>query len=479
LSVDPGRVEAIVSRVLQRLDGTGAASAPLSTPPPAGDRGRGPVFETADAAVGAARRAFLDLGDASLELRGEMVAAVRRTIETHATELAELAVRETGLGRVEDKLLKNQLVARKTPGTEILTCSARSGDHGLTLEEWAPYGVILAVTPCTNPSETIVNNGIGMLAGGNAVVVAPHPAARETSLRTVELLDAAVRESGGPPNVFTTILEPSIEVTQALMRHESVRLLVVTGGAGVVREAMSVGKRAITAGPGNPPVVVDGTADLDRAAHGIVTGASLDNNIICTDEKEVLAVERIAGDLVKRLVAQGAYLLRGAELAAVRRLVLEKDGGRSGNVPQREFIGKDAGVILEAARIDGPRSTRLLIAEVDENHPFLWCELMMPVLGICRVRDVDAGIDFAKEVEGGNRHTASMYSRNIEKLSRMAREIDCSIFVKNGPNYSGLGHGGEGYTSFTIASPTGEGMTTARSFTRFRRCTLVDSFRIV
>lgn len=488
MGIDAGRIDSIVERVLRRLEQEGAvppaAAGPAPSPAPVGSRpahgGRGPVFATVDEAASAARQAFLDLGETTLETRDRMIAGIRRTVETHAEELSRQAVQETGLGRVDDKVLKNLLVGRKTPGTEALVPAARSGDHGLTLEEHAPYGVILSVTPSTNPTETVINNGIGMLAGGNATIFAPHPGARGCSLRMVELMDEAVRDAGGPPNVFTTIAEPSIEATQALMRHEKVRLLVVTGGGGVVKEAMSVGKRAITAGPGNPPVVVDTTADLDRAADGIYRGASLDNNIVCTDEKEVVAVDRVAADLVKRIVAQGAYELKGRELDLVRKLVFrEEKGPRRRAVVNRDFIGKNAGVILEAAGISGPKDTRLLVAAVDDTHPFLWTEMMMPVIGVGAARDVDTAIDFARELEGGCFHTASMYSRNVDKLSRMARVCDCSIFVKNGPNYNGLGEGGEGYTSFTIASPTGEGMTTARSFTRFRRCTLIDSFRIV
>lgn len=482
MAIDGKRIDAIVERVLARLaEEERAPESPRTAPPPAAvARTGGPVFETPDEAVAAARRAFLDLCDTPLAVRDAMIDAIRGTVREHARELSEAAVRETGMGRVDDKILKNLLVGNRTPGTEILAPFARSGDHGLMLEELAPYGVILSVTPSTNPSETVINNGIGMLAGGNSVVFAPHPGARETSLRAVALLEAAARAAGGPPNVFVTIAEPSIEATQALMRHPQVRLLVVTGGGGVVKEAMSVGKRAITAGPGNPPVVVDGTADLERAARGIHAGASLDNNIICTDEKEVLCVDRVAGELLRLLAAEGAYVLRGAELDAVRRVVIAEDHGpRRRSVPNRELIGRNAGVILEAAGVAGPRDARLLVAEVDDAHPFLWTELMMPVLGVCRVPDVDAAIDFAREVEGGCFHTASMYSRNVDKLSRMARVCDCSIFVKNGPNFNGLGHGGEGWTSFTIASPTGEGMTTARSFTRRRRCSLIDAFRIV
>ncbi len=496
MTIDEGRIDALVERVVRRLEREGVTrAAPASTPggaaaparatpgapqPAARAAASTPFFETPGEACAAARRAFLELADVSLETRDRMIAAIRLAVEEHAPERARLAVEETGLGRVEDKIRKNLLVGRKTPGTEDLVCTARSGDHGLTIEERAPYGVILSVTPSTNPSETIINNGIGMLAAGNAAVFAPHPSARRTSLRAVEILEGAARRAGGPANVFTTVAHPSIEATQALMRDELVRLLVVTGGAGVVKEALSIGKRAITAGPGNPPVVVDETADLDRAAEGIYRGASLDNNIVCTDEKEVVAVERVVADLLARLERSGAYRLKGRELELVRKAVLHEDRGpRRRSVPNKDFIGKDAGVILEAAGIRGPRDTRLLVAEVDDGHPFLWTELMMPVIGVCGVRDVDAAIDFAKEIEGGNRHTAGMYSHDVTKLSRMARVIDCSIFVKNGPHFNGLGEGGEGFTSFTIASPTGEGMTTARSFSRFRRCTLVDSFRIV
>lgn len=484
MSAQDGRIDALVERVLRRLESEGVfGDAPPSASPGAATSVRsdtGPFFDTPTEACTAARRAFLELSETPLETRDRMIAAIRSAVEANAPDLARLAVQETGLGRVEDKIRKNLLVGRKTPGVEDLAPTARTGDHGLTLEERAPYGVVLSVTPSTNPSETIINNGIGMLAAGNATVFAPHPSARRVSLRAVEILEEAARSAGGPPNVFTTMAAPSIEATQALMRHDLVRLLVVTGGAGVVKEAMSVGKRAITAGPGNPPVVVDATCDLDRAAEGIYRGASLDNNIVCTDEKEVVAVSSVVDDLLARLERAGAYRLRGRELDLVRKLVVYKEGGaRRRGVPNKDFIGKDANVILEAAGIRGPKETRLLVGEVDDGHPFLWTELMMPVIGICGVRDVDAAIDFAREIEGGNRHTAGMYSHDVTKLSRMARVIDCSIFVKNGPHFNGLGEGGEGYTSFTIASPTGEGMTTARSFTRFRRCTLVDSFRIV
>jgi acyl-CoA reductase-like NAD-dependent aldehyde dehydrogenase len=226
--------------------------------------------------------------------------------------------------------------------------------------------------------------------------------------------------------------------------------------------------------------VVDETADIEKAGRDLVMGASLDNNIICTDEKEIVAVSAIADRLKESLARAGATVLGPHHTEALRRMLFEKENGpRHYAVIDRRWVGKDAGVILRAAGIPCDPATRLVVSEVDLDHPFLWTEMMMPVIGLARVRTADDAIDFALEVEQGNRHTASMHSRNIDKLSRMARLCDCSIFVKNGPNAAGLGYGGEGPTSFTIASPTGEGMTTARSFTRLRRCTLVDAFRIV
>jgi acyl-CoA reductase-like NAD-dependent aldehyde dehydrogenase len=277
-----------------------------------------------------------------------------------------------------------------------------------------------------------------------------------------------------------SVAEPTIEVAQKLLNYPGIRLNVVTGGPGVVKEALAAGKKAITAGPGNPPSVVDETADLERAARDIVMGASLDNNIICCDEKEVIAVAMIADRLKEAFARSGAVVLPPHQTEQLRALVLEKEHGpRRHAAIDRRYVGRNIDVILAAAGIPCDPSKRIALCEVDHDHPFLWTEMMMPILPLARVRTVDDAIDFALEVEHGYRHTASMHSRNIDKLSKMARAMDCSIFVKNGPNASGLGWNGEGPTSFTIASPTGEGMTTARSFTRLRRCTLKDRFRIV
>ncbi|MEZ4655333.1 MAG: aldehyde dehydrogenase family protein [Candidatus Eisenbacteria bacterium] len=421
------------------------------------------------------------LHELSLDRRREPIAAIRQTVREEAATIAQMAVTETALGRAEDKVQKNLLVGEKTPGVEILEPWAVTGDHGITLQELAPWGVIAAIAPSTNPTETIICNGIGMLAAGNAVVFCPHPLAAKVSGYMIAALNRAVARAGGPESVFAALADPSVELAQQLMRHPGIALVVVTGGPGVVREAMKSGKRVIGAGPGNPPSVVDETADVERAGRDLVRGASLDNNIICTDEKEVFVVSAVADRLKSAMEANGAVEIHGPQIDRLVQLVLEPGERKDPRAAfvRKDWVGKDASRFLDALGVKAEARTRLIIAEVERDHPFVWTELLMPILPIVRVKTAEEAMDLAVAAEKGNRHTASMHSHHVDRLSRMARRINCSIFIKNGPNFAGLGMGGEGYTSFTIAGPTGEGMTNARHFTRVRRCTLVDAFRIV
>jgi aldehyde dehydrogenase len=453
----------------------------LSNPPSvAGPSPGGGIFATVEQAVRAATVAFQALDQIGLERRYKIVEAMREVMRSGAKPLAELAVAETGLGRVEDKVQKNLLVANKTPGPEELTPHAVTGDNGLVLIESAPFGVIGAITPVTNPSSTIICNAIGMISAGNAVVFNAHPSAKKVSIETVRLLNRAILIAGGPENLLSCVAEPTVESAQEMMKHPGVRLLVVTGGGAVVAAAMNSGKRAICAGPGNPPAIVDPTANLEKAARDIVFGHSFDNNVICVDEKEVIAVGPAADPLKAYMKRAGAYELEADQLSRLEQAIFEKGAPPRGHaVVRKELIGKNAAVILAKLGIGAGSEVRTILVEVPPEHPLLWTEQMMPVLPFTRVRSVDEAIDLAVQVEGKCFHTATMHSHDLAALSRMARRCNCSIFVKNGPALAGLGVGGEGYTSFTIASPTGEGLTTPRSFSRWRRCTLVDHFRIV
>lgn len=434
------------------------------------------IFDDMDAAVRAAAAAQVAYMDCSLAVRRRIVAAIREVAlkPEHLEYMSSAAAEETGMGDATDKLLKNRYVTERTPGVEDLVTDAWSGDDGLTTVEYSPFGVIGAITPSTNPTETMICNAIGMLAAGNSVVFSPHPRAKEVSMWLIRRINEALALAGAPRNLVVTVREPSIESTNALMAHPLVRMLVATGGPGIVKTVMASGKKAIGAGAGNPPVVVDTSADIERAARDIVAGASFDNNLPCTSEKEVIAVDAITDILRFHMKKHGAYEIRNRDLLTKLEELILDDRRR----PRPEWIGKAAGKILAELGVEAPPGTRLIIVETSADHPFCQHELMMPVLPIVRAPDIDAAIELAVQVEHGNRHTAVMHSKDVTKLTKMARAIQTTIFVKNGPSYSGIGIGGEGYCSFTIAGPTGEGLTSARSFARRRRCVLVGDLNV-
>lgn len=489
--VNERKIQEIVEKVLERVSGDPAIKAVVSstsrsagtspasrTPgiyiPRASAEGHNGIFSDVNSAVEAARVAHQRLvHDTSLDTRAKAIEAIRKITVEQAANLAQMTVDETGLGRVAHKIEKNKCAALKTPGLEALVPRSFTGDHGLTLDERAPYGVIADITPCTNATETIINNGIGMLAGGNGVVFNVHPSAKKTSVHYIRMLNQAMVAAGAPDNLFSCVSEPTIESAGALMKHEQTRIVVVTGGPAVVKAAMATGKKVIAAGPGNPPVLVDETADLARAGRSICQGAGLDNNIVCIVEKEIFAVDSIANQLKAEMVRNGAYELKPREIDALEKVIIEE-----GHV-NRKFIGKNANVILREIGVQVSESTPIAFGEVSADHPFVKMEMLMPVLGFVRVPNVHVGIEESVKAERGCFHTSVMHSTNIDNLHLMARAANTSLFVKNGPSYSGLGLGGEGYTSWTIAGPTGEGLTTAWHFTRFRRCTLVDHFRVV
>ncbi len=479
---DEQEVRDIITRVRSRLGGTADAVPEhprVPTEVPEAELGEG-LFASIDDAVTAAEAAYRAYTTMGSEIRVAVVASIRSAMLEQAERLAAMAREETGLGRTEDKVRKNILVATRTPGPEDLEPLIETGDGGMMLTEHAPFGLIGSITPTTNPTATIINNTIAILSGGNAVVFNVHPNAKRVSAENIRLLNRAAMAAGGPPNLVTGIPEPTIESAQDLMHHPGIRVLLVTGGPGVVREALKTDKRSVTAGPGNPPAVVDETADIDRAARDIVAGASFDNNLICTDEKTAIAVKSIAEELVRAMGRNGGYVLKEHELKKVERVIFDSMGppGRPG-VINRSWIGKDASAIAAAAGVDVDGDPRLLIAQVPNDHNLVWTEQMMPVFPVTEVPDINAAIDLAIESEHRFRHTASIHSNDVSNITRMARSINVSIFIANGPNYAGLGQGGEGFTSFSIASPSGDGMTRPITFTRERRIAVVGALRIV
>ena len=461
MSVNEQMVQDIVQEVMAKMQITSDVS---------GSHG---VFKDMNEAIAAAKKTQKIVGKMSMDQREKIISNIRTKIKENAEIMARMGVQETGMGNVGHKILKHVLVAEKTPGTEDITTTAWSGDRGLTLIEMGPFGVIGAITPCTNPSETVLCNTIGMLAGGNTVVFNPHPAAIKTSIYAVNLLNEASVEVGGPENIAVTVEHPTMETSDVMMKHKDIHLIAATGGPGVVTAVLSSGKRGIGAGAGNPPALVDETADIRKAAEDIVNGCTFDNNLPCIAEKEIVAVDSIADELLHYMVnEQGCYMISKEEQDALTEVVLK--GGRL----NRKCVGRDAKTLLGMIGITVPDNIRCITFEGPKEHPLIAEELMMPILGVVRAKDFDDAVEQAVWLEHGNRHSAHIHSKNVDNITKYAKAIDTAILVKNGPSYAALGFGGEGYCTFTIASRTGEGLTSASTFTKRRRCVMTDSLCI-
>ena len=470
-NVNEDHIRKIVEEVVQRV-----VSGSMGAIGAAGGASDG-VFRSVDEAVEEAQRAQRALMDMSLEERKRIVEAIRAVTRGSAEEFSRRTLAETGMGRIEDKILKHQAAADSTPGVEDLEATSWTGDHGLTVVEMAPFGVIGAVTPSTHPVPTMANNAICLVAAGNSVVFNVHPAAKKVSMYATRLFNEAIVAAGGPANLITAVEEPTLESASQLFTHPGIRLLLITGGPGVAKAGFNSPKKAIIAGPGNPPVVVDETANLEKAARDIIDGGAFDNNILCIGEKQVFVVEKVADELKRLMVRYSAFELDAGQIEqlAQHAFVQGQEGHLQAN---RELVGRSAHVLGERIGLHLDESLRMLIGETDAGHLFVEEEQMMPFLPIVRVPNVDQAIRAAVISEHGYRHTAIIHSRNVENMHNMARAVDTTIFVKNGPSFAGLGLGGEGFGSFSIAGPTGEGITSPRTFTRQRRCSLVDYFRI-
>lgn len=477
------QIEEVVSAVIKNLGGGAPVKKSSWDSTQYGGRRLIGVYADMNDAIDAATAGYKAIRAMSLEEREKVISAVRELTRKEAPIMAELGVSETKMGRVAHKVAKHLLVADKTPGTADIVAQVKTGDFGMTLTEMAPFGVVGSITPSTNPSETVICNSIGMIAAGNGVVFNPHPNAIATSNYAVDLINRASAMAGGPHVLVASVVKPTLDTAQIMYKHPNIRLLVCTGGPGVVRSVLSSGKKAIGAGAGNPPVIVDDTADVKKAGKDIIDGCSFDNNLPCIAEKEVFAFKNIADELIASMLNAGAYKITAEQAQKLADIVLvDVKNPKTGIVKKtvsRDCVGRDASVLLEKIGVRVGSDIRCIICETDFNHPFVQHELMMPILPIVRVDNIDQAIDLAVKAEHGNRHTAHMHSKNIDNLTRFARAVETTIFVKNAPSYAGIGFGGEGHTTFTIAGPTGEGLTSARSFTRFRRCVLSESFRII
>jgi len=436
------------------------------------------VFDEVDAAVAAAVEAQRAFEARGLEDRRKAVQCIRKICSDQAEELGRAELEETKIGRLAHKIEKLKVIADRIPGVEWLKTEAVSGENGISLTEYAPFGVIGVITPVTHSLPTLACNAINMLAAGNALVCNPHPSGAKIACRGVHLFNQAIHEAIGIDNLITIISTPTLESAQAIFDHRDVRMLCVTGGPAVGRAALRSPKRAIVAGPGNPPVVVDETADLDNAAKSIIAGGAYDNNLLCIGEKEVFAVASIFDELCEAMTRNNAVKLDAKQVETLTKAAFVKDDNGK-EVVNKDLIGQDAAVLAKHAGLTVPADTELIFGETDEFHPFVDHEQMMPFVPFVRTPDVDTAIALAKKYEHGFKHTAVIHSRNVDTITRMGKELDTSLYIQNGPSMAGLGSGGEGYLSFSIATPTGEGVTTPLTFTRQRRSTTVKSMRVL
>lgn len=432
------------------------------------------IFSSVSDAAAAARAAYERFSDLTMNERQEIIEAVKSALLLHTAELARMTVEETGMGVMAHKQKKIELAIMETPGIEDLITDVNTGDHGMTLYELSAFGVACCVQPCTNPCATLISNTIGMLAAGNSVIHCPHPRAIQVSQYVTELIAKAVTEVCGIDNLVVTLNESLIRFTKEIMTHPDVSLVVCTGGPNSLREAMASGKKVIGAGPANPVVIVDETAILEDAARDIVNGASFDNNLMCTSEKSIVAVRSVADTLIEELKKNGVFYVNN-EVQMLRLLATVITENMTIN---KKMEGRTAGEILAAAGIACNEQIRLIVVETGTNHPFATLELLMPLVPIIRAENFDEALETAIEIEQGYHHTAIIHSQWMEHLNRAARKMQTSVFVKNGPSMAGIGFDGDGHTSFTIATITGEGTTSARHFARRRRCTLTSGFSI-
>jgi aldehyde dehydrogenase len=499
-AVNETLIRDVVAEVLGKLGGTATATAKPSPAPSAPApksescgcgtkkatsapalRGKFGVFATADEACEAAQEAFLQLKEKGIAARRKIEEIVKAMAEKNAEHWGKIEFEETKIGRLDHKIAKLGLI-KLVPGVDWLRPDARSGDHGITLEEYTPFGVVGAITPSTHSIPTLSGNIVNIAAAGNTMVFNAHPSAARCAATAVRAYNEAIYRETGIENAVCIIEKPTLDSFNALCKNEFTRLLLVTGGPMVVKAAMQTGKRAICAGPGNPPVFVDDTCCPTRAAKAIISGASFDNNLLCIGEKQVFVLEQVADKLMQKMSENGAVKLNPSQLEKLTKAAFTITPGQGGGCAQahtnKDYIGKDPSVLAQAAGINLPSGTQLLFGETDAMHPFVQEEQMMPMIPIVRVKSVEEGIKRSLQSEHNYKHTAIIHSHDVENITAMARALDTTLFVKNGPSPAGLGLGGEGYLSFSIATPTGEGITNPRTFTRVRRCVMVDNLRI-
>jgi propionaldehyde dehydrogenase len=458
MAVDENKIASIVKSVLENMEKESLSSKTDKNIPKDGKRG---IFSELESAVSAAVKAQKEYKEVSKEKRRELIEAVRNISVDNAERLGRMAVDITGLGRWQDKKDKIINSATLTPGLEDIKTEVLDGDQGVTLIEKVPVGFVILIAPTTHPIAQIVNHVICMLAAGNSTFICPHPRAQEVTREIIRLINDAIEEAGGPKNLVVALDRVSLEIVETVIKHPKTDMIMAAGGPDVVEMALTSGKKAIAAGPGNPPALVDETANIAKAAEDIVNGAVFDNNILCIAEKEIFAVNSIADQLLKELEKNNFYILKGEEINKVTDLVV-KDKEHA----NPDYVGKDAELILNDAGINVTGEIRGAVMDVSFDHPLVMIEQMLPVLPLVRVNNYAEGLDKSLKAEQHFGHTAMFHSNNLDRIAEFSRKMEVTISVINGPSYAGLDVEGDSNYTHSIAEPTFEGICTPENYTR-------------
>lgn len=473
MDITDEQVRQIVRRVIDDMQSPVRAHAS-----PAVRTGEWGVFDGMNEAVEAAHQAFQRFETFGLQDRRRFIDAVRGMMLEHKAEFARMAVEQTGMGRVEHKTAKNENAANHSPGVEFLQPKAWSGKNGLAVDDFAPWGVIGNIMPSTHPAAAMVNNIIIQLAGGNTIAFNPHPAAKNLSALVIRLANQAMVGRGAPENLVTCVAEPTLESAEILFSHPKTPLLSVTGGPGLVAAAMKHPKPVIAAGPGNPPVLIDETADLELAAKEITWSSGFDNNILCIAEKELFVVETVFVKFMQAMERAGNVKLTSSQMDTLSARALFKEGKHF--LISRDYVGRNASVLAATLGMHLGDEVPLLFGETDRNHPWVVAEQMTSCVPVVRVRDFEDGLTACIGAEHGFEHTASVFTRDMNRATEFARRMNTDVIVINGGTLRGNGGDpGEGYFSHTIASPTGQGICTPLDFVRKRRVMTHGALRFI
>ncbi|MBF0914718.1 MAG: bifunctional acetaldehyde-CoA/alcohol dehydrogenase [Atopobium sp.] len=361
--------------------------------------------------------------------------------EKNRIPLARMAVEETGMGVMEDKVIKNHYAAEYIYNKykDMKTCGVVEDDPAAGYRVVAePMGIVAAVIPTTNPTSTAIFKTLLALKTRNAIIISPHPRAKECTIAAARIVRDAAEKAGCPKGIIDWVPAPTIDMTAAVMSNADI--ILATGGPGMVNAAYSSGKPALGVGPGNTPAIIDDTADIKLAVSSIIHSKTFDNGMICASEQSVTVLDSVYDQVKKEFADRGCYFLQGKELDAVRKTVIVNGAVNAG------IVGKSAHFIAKTAGVDVPEKTKVLIGEVTSVEPSeeMAHEKLSPVLGMYRAKTFDEAIAKAERLvaDGGYGHTSSLYV-NINEKEKIAKHQEamktCRILINTPSSQGGIG----------------------------------------